>query len=454
MSFLKINYEKYERLISIFIMIYIPLIILFSYMIAITGSLDLPHYEYIMSFITIINLIFIIIAKINKYFKFNIVDIFIILLSICAIISTTFAVNKEVALFGAIGRNEGLLMILCYYSIFLVASYIRNPKYKKQIILVFLISSILQLRDKLYLPYNTGLVGHHNFFGTYCLLVFTLAIGTFIFNSEKKEKYFYITIAAIFFIYLICCKTSSIIIALFFDFVAIIGYIIIIGILKLRKKITKKRLASLSKVFIKLFVVFGIMIIGIRGGTIEKSTSTDEKSTSTNGKNTPVDIVKEAESLKEDLLDISDGKLSDGWGSERGFIWKETLKIVPKYWLHGVGIDCLMYAFDGQPIITPWTNRIVDKTHNEYLQILITEGAFSVTLYIILLFYVFFKTLKNIFKNEVLDKSVYIPLFLAFIGYAIQAFANIRVTRVAPFFFIIFGLLVLRQRNQTDEKIC
>ncbi len=428
----RMEYNTFQKVISIFTMIYIPFIIILSYMI-VKGKLTLLQYEYILQGITVINIFFIFIAKFNKYFKFNIADVFIFILTICAIVSTIFSVKPEVSLVGANGRNEGLLMILCYYSIFLVCSYIKDPKYKKMIILTFLFASFLQLREPFFRAKNTGLVGHHNFFGTYCLLVYSLATGMFIFNSEKKEKYLYLAISTIFFTYLVCCVTTSVVIGLFFVFIAIIGYIIILIILKYKGNLKKGRLNSVSTLFIKLFVVFDMIIICfILGG------------------GTTLYIFNESNAIKKDFADVTDGKLSDDFGSQRGFIWKETLKIVPNYWVHGAGIDCLTYAFDGKSLITPKTNRIVDKAHNEYLQILVTEGVLSVVTYITFLLYTFVNSIKHIFKNETLNKSIYIPLFLAFIGYAIQAFANIRVTRVAPFFFIIFGLLIVR--NLRNEK--
>ncbi len=431
----KIKYETFEKIITGFTIIYIPFIIILSYLIAIKGSLDLLKYEYIMQIITVVNMYFILVAIINRYFKFNLIDIFVLLMTIFATISTYFSINPDVSLVGISGRNEGLLMILCYYSILLVNSFIQNPKKKRLIIITFLLSSLLQLQDPFFHVKNTGLVGHHNFFGTFTLMVYTLSTGMFIFNSEKKEKYFYLLISTIFFTYFICCVTSSVIIALFFVLIAVIGYMVILTILKYNKKTKIKKDYSISKIFIRLFIVIDMTIICfILGG------------------NTTLYIFEESNAISKDIKDVSDGKLSDDFGSQRGFIWNETMKIVPNYWIHGVGIDCLTYAFDGKSLITPKTNRIVDKAHNEYLQILITEGLFSVVTYIMLLFYTFFSSIKHIFKNEKLDNSIYIPLFLTFIGYAIQAFANIRVTRVAPFFFIIFGLLIIRERKILNEK--
>ena len=433
-NLLKIKFETYEKIITALSSVTVVLIIFLSYLIAKVGTVDLVKYESIMSFVAILNIFIILIGIRNNYYKFRIVDLFVFLLIIFAIISTLFSVNIKTSLIGVSGRNEGLIMIITYYTLFILNSLIKNDKYKKIIIITFLASSLLQLHEKMFSTHVIGLVGHYNFFGTFCLLVYSLSIGLFIFTKSKKGKYFYLAISSVFFPYLIGCVTGSVNIGLVFVFIAIISYLIIVLILKLLKK-TNNKLKSFSILLVKTVLVISVIILCFM--KINSHTK---------------DVVKEFNTSKEEVKEMASGNVTNNWGSQRGFIWKETLKIVPKYWFHGVGIDCLIYAFDGSYLITPWTNRIVDKVHNEYLQLLVTEGIFSLITYLVFLFYIFFTSIRNIFKYEKLDNSIYIGLFLAFIGYAIQAFANIRVTRVAPFFFILTGLLYQRYRIKNEKK--
>ena len=65
---------------------------------------------------------------------------------------------------------------------------------------------------------------------------------------------------------------------------------------------------------------------------------------------------------------------------------------------------------------------------------LVTQGIFTLMTYLGLLLCMFIEGVRS------KDRDVWI--FLAgFIGYAIQAFMNISVTTVAPFYFIICGFL-------------
>jgi len=74
------------------------------------------------------------------------------------------------------------------------------------------------------------------------------------------------------------------------------------------------------------------------------------------------------------------------------------------------------------------------------LQILVTEWIFKFAIYILFLGTIFFVTLKN-FKL-IKKKDIVFSLFLAFLGYLVQAFFNISMTLIAPIFYIISGILI------------
>ena len=225
-----LKFNTIEKAIYIYNSFFIPILIILSYLVSKVLVLNLLQFEIIFGILNIINLFFIILTIINKYYKFSILDIFMILLTIFAIISTIFtifSINPKVSLIGADVRNEGLIMILSYYILFTSLSIIKNDKYKKRIILVFLLSSIFQLQEKFFLVKNKGLVGHYNFFGTYTLLVYCLSTGLFIFTKEKKLKYLYLILSTIFLQYLVYSVTSSVIVSFVCFYILIFIYIII-----------------------------------------------------------------------------------------------------------------------------------------------------------------------------------------------------------------------------------
>ena len=147
-------------------------------------------------------------------------------------------------------------------------------------------------------------------------------------------------------------------------------------------------------------------------------------------------LVEEVSEAGSEAVEIAKGNLDDNFGTKRMYIWKETLKIIPKYLLTGAGIDNFAKAFDGKALIRKIEDRtfMYDKAHNEYLQTLVTQGIFALAAYLFIYGYAVFKGTKEGFKN----KEIY--LVLPVIGYLVQAFFNISVIEVAPMFYIALGL--------------
>ena len=80
------------------------------------------------------------------------------------------------------------------------------------------------------------------------------------------------------------------------------------------------------------------------------------------------------------------------------------------------------------------------------MQLLITQGIFALITYLGLLVLIFIRGLKS-------KEPLSWVLLFAFIGYVGQAFTNISVYNVAPFFFIAAGLLVgMTDREKQGEE--
>ena len=136
------------------------------------------------------------------------------------------------------------------------------------------------------------------------------------------------------------------------------------------------------------------------------------------------------------------GDFNNDYGTGRMELWKKTIPIIPKYLLHGVGVDCFSNVIDGRPI---WRIKadgyraFFDKAHNEYLQILVTMGIFSLISYLCLHFVIIKNGIKNAFKTQ------HLYYVLPIVGYLIQAQFNFSVIEVAPFFYIALGLCTNRK---------
>ena len=118
-NFIKAGYTMYYELIIIIIGV-VGIINYIGYFIKQNINNKLTHKE-----------------RFKKYFPI----ILIIVMFILAIISTIFAKDKHLAIYGESYRNEGLIVYLFYIGFILAASILKNKKYIFNIINIILISA-------------------------------------------------------------------------------------------------------------------------------------------------------------------------------------------------------------------------------------------------------------------------------------------------------------------------
>ena len=409
-----------ELILPIYIIINILYLTIGSYCFATLkwSQYNLAQGLWIIAGLNILICLAIMIKKLIKMekFHFKIIDLFILLIIIFSIISWIFAINQKAALVGSVGRWEGLLVIIYYFTILFLSSLVKK-EHKKIIVYTILISGIIQVLYSLcqilsifdvatvyhdQKPWASGFTYNPMFFATYMIICLGLSIGLY-FDSEKLiKKILFILCSLCFTIGLFISNTLSCFIGLIFIFIIVLIYSI------------------KNKYFCKLIIITILLIsTSITMHLLNATTMFNDFIT-----------------MQNESKEIVSGNVQNHYGSGRIFIWTETIKIVPKHLIHGAGIDNFLYAFGNKPL---QKNRVIyDKAHNEYLQILITEGIFCLIIYLLLYIFIVIKGFKNSFKN----KQIF--LLLPVIGYLVQAFFNISVIVVAPIFYICLGLLVDR----------
>lgn len=386
--------------------------------------------SYVLLFV--FNFFVILFLNIFKKVNFDLIDIFLILLVFFGIISTIFSKNISISLYGYWRRYEGLFQLLYYYSLMYLSVKILNDVCKKWIIrfilffgLVNVFFCFIQVFDILkFIPValrgtvlGQGLIGNSNFFGSYMVLCLGISIGFYLYSYDISflNRLFYLFICLLFFSGLFMSNCLSGVVGLFVVCVFIILYYIYMYIKKL---FFLKNFVRHVILFVSFFIVF--VLLSCCNRTIIKN-----------------DIFNYSKETSE----IMKGNINDSYGSCRIFIWKESLRVVPKYLIHGVGIDNFSNAFGDYLLYGRSSETFIvyyDKAHNEYLQKLICEGIFSCITYIIMLFLIFIKSIK---ENIKYPNYISISLFFGFVGYLTQAFFNISVIEVAPLFWIVSGLL-------------
>lgn len=387
--------------------------------------------------------------------RINIFDLLIYLLILFGIISTIYAEDVHLAIWGSIYRYEGLVQICAYYMLFLNSRFINKKELIVKIVNSLIIVGILQfiysflqvfVRGRyIYVKYEyvfyraSGFIGHPNMLGSYVVLTLLLALGMY-FLYDKNKK-FYLISSILLYINLILAESTG-------PFYGFIG-----GLIFMFAYLLKKKKISFSSILITTM----LMIIGLLSVTMATKfwctekfhdkfqdyfmITGDLKDTLTTIKGVFFNDVKNSESQVSTI---------ESYGSNRIWLWSRSLKLVSKYWLHGTGIDNFTVPFsrvltDKDRNTPHLANSLFDRAHNEYLHLLITQGIFAFITYLILLLLVFVKGVKS---KDILT----CVLLFSFVGYAIQAFANISVYNVAPFFFVVMGMLVGSELNQNSNE--
>ena len=410
----------------IFVIIISPLWLLLAVNLNLVNS-TVPFYYYEILYFLISLEIFIYVYKIvKKEVKLNYYDMIVFLILILLMLVTNNSIDIDTSIWGAYGRNEGFLSILCYYLLFLNSKSLDEKQINVVIKTFFGVGTIQFVYCLLQVFFRfpclplfslsgvnymaMGFVNNPNFLGSYCIMLLGLVLMLYFVKSERK----YFVLSIIFFINLILAQSTG----PFFAF--IILFIFMIVFMKIKGIIDWKKIGFVCASFILTFIIVsnGVELYCKKVFNDKIVSSYTIKGDILNTLN----LFGVSKGNNEENITIED------YGSGRITIWKNTLKVVPKYFWLGSGIDTFGYVYQ------KGGNVYYDKAHNEYLQILVTEGIFTLISYLSLLLLLFIDGVKS---N---NKLIWV-LMMAFIGYALQAFLNISVNTVAPIFYIIMGMM-------------
>lgn len=395
----------------------------------------------IILYISIPVLIFIYIKDIIKKRKLDIYDYLFYVLVIIGVISIIFSIDKNLAIFGKSLRHEGFLSILSYYLLFI--NWKNNgtnddiKKYVKLLIIIGIINGLYSILQ-VYTNFNfilryydngrmaSGLCGNPNFLGSLIVTILSIVSCKYLLNKEKKTKLIFILILLI--ITLINCQSTG----------PVLTYVITLIFLTIFINIKKHNI--LKKLY-SLIAIITITYIGVYSLNMILDSSGIFK------------IKKEISTtaLKETVQSGGNGRIR---------IWKNSLGIVKKYPIIGVGYDNFYLAYpntkveeDVNFIVTNNTvkrvNRgylLYDNAHNIYLHTLVSTGILGLIPYLFLCLLTFIKGLKLKEKSGIL-------LLGGFVAYSIQGFANISVIQVAPIYYLIIGLIlsIKEEPNKTSN---
>ncbi len=419
-----IDTKKVLTIFTLCILLVIPFIRILSFYLQyynVINNYDSINIAIIL-YISIPFLLYTYIYNIIKTKKLNYYDYIFFVFILIGILVCMFSINKNISIFGKNYRHGGFLTLFTYFL--LVVNWIRYgnkqdiSKFIKLLIIISVINSVYAL-FQIYTPFSfiirygldinmaCGILGNPNFFGSYIVTV--LSIVTYEYLIENKKN---ISLIILFFISLVNCQSTG-------PFLTYILVYVLILILCLKKINVKKYL-----ILLLILIVTCVMTLSL------------------NYLLTDVLKLINNSTFRCEICDIKKNRIDNG----RFDIWKNTLKIVKKRPILGVGYDNLYLAYPNkskESVVFSITNSsvkkkdsrgavIVDNAHNMYLNSLVSSGILGVIPFLILLAITFFKGLKQ--RNKV--------LLFAFVAFSIQGFANINMLTTTPIYFIIIGFIL------------
>ncbi|MDD4089832.1 MAG: O-antigen ligase family protein, partial [Tissierellia bacterium] len=342
---------------------------------------------------------------------------------ILLITSVYTAENKEFAIIGIPGRWEGLVTILLYMFLFIVARLYLTPDERLFKIILFTativsIYGILQTmgidpfpRDILRENWGSrafSTMGNPNFLGSYMVLIIPISIYFYIINKNITGLTAYI----ILFYCLLCTNTRG---AWLGTITSILAFA---AIHYIYFRYSKEEFNRYIILFVITVLLLALYNFNTDGAFIDRFLS----------------ISRDANEF------LADGDRSDYTGAHRGFIWKRVVELIKARPLTGYGLENLGEAFKknyAKDMIEFWGEvRYPDKAHNEYLHIAVTTGIPSLLIYLTLSFQII---LKGLFRLK--NCKIMLLILSSVMGYMTAAFFNISVVSVAYVYWSFLGLL-------------
>ena len=328
-------------------------------------------------------------------------------------------------------RREGLLTVACYGLCFFGAALFGRPS--RRLIAVFAVSVVLfclvcfsqLLGGNPFHFYPEGLTYYdgndayrYEFIGTAGNAGLTGAVlsaagpllTTALLRGQGKSRFLLLIPVVMVWAVTLKIRVAAAVAAVFG------GTLLLLPSVILRNPAHRRRFA-LVLLLVVLLAIAGIYCFDIGGGTLHE------------------------------LHALSRGEWDDGFGTGRLFIWRSVAALVPERPLFGGGCDTLgqrmtaeFRRYDAAKDVT--YTAAIDAAHNEYLNILVSEGLLAFSAYAAALVL----SLALVVRHR--QNNAAVIWGSGAFGYGVQAFFGLRVCIAAPFLFLCWGLALAALREE------
>lgn len=368
-----------------------------------------------------------------------------LLFGLAALLSVSTLLSQDIMLSveGDYQRREGFISLFAYLSLFYFASRSFKNTVPWRGLLAFSVAStlvslygILQHFQLDFIPRSLGQIGstrsfslldNPNFLGTYTLLMVMIHVTCcLIYRQAGYLRPVFFTSASVHFLAMLYTLTRS----------AYLGFVVAYALLSLYLVLSHRSLLRRWLLLTSLFAALSISVnVAEAGG-----------------------VLKRMGSIWSDTNVVVNGESAEYVGSSRGYIWKTSMPLLQDYWLIGSGPDTfgLIFPHDKAEIkkYFGYENTIVNKAHNEYLQLALTAGIPVLLLYLGLVLYILRRLSRHIRQGSASHRLLCMGVLATITGYLVQAFFNISVVTVAPYYWILLGIgYSVTERGISEESV-
>jgi O-antigen ligase len=374
----------------------------------------------------------------------------LLLFALSAGLATLFSINPELSLHGDPCRGESLFTIITYVLLtFIFAFFI--PSFEQALSLIralcsvtaivclygiveflclqkFGISPLQYFRPpELHQPFISGTMGNANFLGRYLVLLLPLFAACYVKASRSKQALLWAGGGILGLATLVLTYSRASLVGL------VVGGVVFIALTRNAGSACRRRLGLLLGAGVVLIVVIGLV------------------SQTLNGSN-PRAFFNTMASRAIEALDV---KESDGLGT-RLFIWQHSIPVIlERPWFgHGpdTGFDALIQV-NFEKAARFKQIAILDRVHNNYLDIALTQGLIGLGAYLSVLIIFMRGMYRTIRAPDVNPEArmLLCGLFSGFAGCLVNDFFTFSTVSVSMTFWTLIGIGCAIQSFQKHE---
>lgn len=352
------------------------------------------------------------------------------LLVVFGLVSSVACGALRTALLGSPFRGEGLLMLVSYWVLFYSARLVSPLRGTRFLVRAFLIIQLLHciygLDQQLhflpgplasfdyYFYAVSGVAGNPNAMASLTVMAAALALGETLYGKDLRWRVAFGLMLPVFVAAMGMTKTFSAFVGL--------GVVVLWVLAYAAKDGGWRRLAVFGVVLAAAAAVAVMLVLRLTGEVLVW------------------EIREQLAQLAQ--LAAGSGVDADSFAAGRPLLWRNCLELFWEKPLTGIGIDNLMYPYLER--FGLFLGQYADKCHNEFLQVLVTMGLPAFFCWMALYILLFRDLLRRTTAAGGEERALLRGLILCLSGYLAQAFFNISVIDVAPYFWIFCGLAAPR----------